>query len=462
MGVTHLMGTLLRHPATKNALIEDVPIFECLLVDYNANIHYVLQKTITDLNEILYFAYHKEHELMDHNSNLEMTIEELEDKMDRYNEDYDIGTTYDAIQNNLTEDKISHIIFMELIKYTELLICSLNRGWIKKIFLSLDGIPSMAKMKEQRNRRYIGAHINNIMTEIIKKFKLKNMNIYQIDIFHFRSAICTGTGFMEKIQQALFHLNIMPMNQSTENSISSPEIEVSTIHNKGEGEKKIIHALDQYESYDSFCIMSPDSDMLILIGLLSSDSKFSNKKMYNFRIDYQHENKYQFFDLDQLINNFQNYFSTKIGHAITKDKMLDLFFMLVVFGNDFLPKLEPLDITQHFDFVCESCLKMSMSGSQFIKNDKINYHYLIDFFKIIDKNMISLSMTLLTSLPAPAGIKMYLPSSLVIKPVLYPKLRHDQIKKVFLANWFLKNMPPPANMWDCILTGTMILFLALS
>ena len=46
--------------------------------------------------------------------------------------------------------------------------------------------------------------------------------------------------------------------------------------------------------------------------------------------------------------------------------------MLLVFGNDFLPKLEPLDITQHFDFVCESCLKISTTGLRIIENDKLN------------------------------------------------------------------------------------------
>lgn len=393
MGVTHLMSTLLKHPATKDAIIENVPKFECLLVDYNANIHYILQKTITELNEILYFTYHNrrtQHDIVpigsismdsEYNLELQMTIEDIEDKIYQYNEAYQIGTCYTKIYQNLTgEERISDIIFMEIIKYTKVLIGNLNKGDIKKVFLSLDGVPSMAKIKEQRNRRYVGAYLNNIVTDIINKFKLKNANIYQIDIFCYRSAICTGTNFMEKIQQALFHLDM------------ELDIEVSTINIKGEGEKKIIHALDEYDNYNNYCIMSPDSDMLILIGLLNTDGKFSNKQMYNFRIDYQHNNKYQFFDLNLLIENFRKYFSIKIKTEITKDKILDLFFMLVVFGNDFLPKLAPLDIVQHFDFVCETCLKISMSGLQFIKNNNLNYLYLLEFFKKINDNTTAMSL----------------------------------------------------------------------
>lgn len=400
MGVTRLMSTLLKHPATKDAVIENVPLFECLMVDYNANIHYVLQKTITELNEILYFTYHNKKMLQipqqllgpaEYNSNLQMSVEDLEDRIEYYNDEYSIGTTYTDIHKSMTEETITDIVFMEVINYTRGLICSLNRGNIKKIFLSLDGIPSMAKIKEQRNRRYMGAHLNNIVNDVIKKFKLKNADIYQIDIFYYRSAICTGTKFMEKIQQALFHLDIN--TGIINNESSNIEIIVSTINIKGEGEKKIIHAIDEYiVDNDSFCIMSPDSDMLILIGLLSSNTKFATKQMYNFRINYQKNNQYQFFDLNQLIINFQKYFSDRIGKVITKDKMLDLFFMLVVFGNDFLPKLEPLDITQHFDFVCETCLEISMSGTQFITNNNLNYQYLIDFFKKINQDIIPLSI----------------------------------------------------------------------
>ena len=400
MGVLRLMGTLLKHPATTDALMENVPVFECLAIDYNANIHYILQRVVTELNEILYFVYCQENSLKNifvpgrlplsarstdindsYNLNLEISAEDLEDKLDRFNEDYQIGTTYAELHRNLSdEEKMTDIIFRETINYTRQLICSLNKGWIKKVFLSLDGTPSMAKIKEQRNRRYIGAHINNIKEDIVKKYKFKNHNIYQIDLFYYRSMICAGTQFMEKIQQALFNLDI------------DLDIDVSTLNIKGEGEKKIIHALEEYLDHDSFCIMSPDSDMLILIGILSNNAKFDGKKLYNFRIDYQRKNQYQFFDLRQLIENFQKYYSARIGKEISLDKMLDLFFMLVAFGNDFLPRLEPLDITQHFDFVCETCLKISTADTHFIRNGgQLNYQYLLQFFKIINNDIINLS-----------------------------------------------------------------------
>ncbi len=392
MGVLRLMGTIIGHPATKNALIENVPVIECLLIDYNANIHFILQKTITELNEILYYTYHHENNIKnmikssifnynDYNLDLDLSVDEIEDRIEYYNDSYNLGLTYQEIHKKLiNNDFLSDIIFHETINYTRMLICSLNKGWIKKVYLALDGTPSMAKIREQRNRRYIGAHMNNIKEEIVRKYKLKNNNIYQIDLFVYRSLICAGTKFMEKIQQALFHLDI------------GLDIEVSTLNIKREGEIKIISAMEEFSSYNSFCVMSPDSDMLILIGLMSNNKKFDGKKLYNFRIDYQRKNLYQFFDLRQLISNFQSYYSERINKQVTLDKMLDLFFMLMVFGNDFLPKLEPLDITQHFDFVCDSCLKISTSGLNFITNGKLNYQYLLEFFKLINAEIIQISV----------------------------------------------------------------------
>lgn len=398
MGVLRLIGTLLKHPATKSALYENVPVIECLMIDYNANIHYILQKIIMEFNEILYFTFHRDKNIKnmlspsmlginDYYLNLEINMEDLEDKLERYHEEYQIGMTYEEISKNLSsEEKIINIIFNETINYTRQLICSLNKGFIKKVYLALDGVPSMAKIREQRNRRYIGSYLNNIKEDIIRKFKMQNDNIYQINLFYFRSVICAGSNFMDKIQQALFNLDI------------NLDVDVSTINTKGEGEKKIIHALKQYSNYSSYCIMSPDSDMLILIGLLCNDIEFRDKKLYNFRIDYANKNKYQFFDLQQLVENFRKYYSEKIGKDIANHKMLDMLFMLTVFGNDFLPKIEPLDITQHFDLVCESCLKLSMNGLQFIVDDKLNYQYLLEFFRIINKDILYLCIEqLLTS-----------------------------------------------------------------
>ncbi|MEM0354010.1 MAG: hypothetical protein QXW79_00375 [Thermoplasmata archaeon] len=386
------MKIMLQHSAIRGILTEIVPIFECLLIDYNACIHYVLQKTITELNEILYFTYQRENgirqiissqlipEPSEFNLNLNLNIDDLESLVKKYDIDYQIGTTYQKVREKLSEENIINIVLTETLNYTRNLISKLNRGYLKKVYIAFDGVPSVAKMKEQKNRRYIAAYINKLKEDIIKKHKIGDKNIAQIDLFYYRSMICVGTNFMDKIQEALYCLNL------------DLDLEISTTNSRGEGEKKIIHALDKYGDYGSYCIMSPDSDMFVLVGILQNDPKFSGKIFYNFRIDYQNSNKYQFFDMKKVVSNLQHYYSSKLNMNITMDKMLDIFFMLVVFGNDFLPKLEPLDITQDFDFVCETCLKISMSGTRFIINGILNYEYLLTFFKEVNKSVAHMAI----------------------------------------------------------------------
>ncbi len=109
---------------------------------------------------------------------------------------------------------------------------------------------------------------------LLKKYKFKNNDIHQINLFYYRSNICTGTNFMDKIQQALFNLDI------------GLDVEVSTLNVKGEGEMKIIHAMNDYcNQYNSFCVMESRFYMLILVALLSNNSEFNGKNLYNFRID---------------------------------------------------------------------------------------------------------------------------------------------------------------------------------
>lgn len=380
MGILRFVGTILKHPAINDAVFWNVPNIECLLIDYNANIHYILDKIITELNEILYFTKHKNITDIQFEFDRNLALDELEELMDWYQMEYDIGNTYEEIKNSLIDnEKINDILFCECIRYTRRLIASLNTGNIKKVYLVLDGVPSMAKMKEQKNRRYIGAYLNNIKQDIVKRYKMSE-ETYQIDLFKYRTQICAGTDFIENIQHALLNLDI------------GMDIEVSTVHIKGEGEKKIIHIMEEVSQYESYCVMSPDSDMLILLGLLEKHPDYQTKKIYNFRIDYQNKNQYQFIDLSKLLDNLYCYYKNKLCIDFPKDNMRDVLFLLVVFGNDFLPKLEPLNIILHFDYICETCLELASTGFRLIGNQNLNYRFLLNFFRKINQKVISLSI----------------------------------------------------------------------
>lgn len=368
MGIFRFMSTLLKHPVMEGAISSDIPEIECLMLDYNACIHYILQKTITNLNQILYYTYRNR---------------PLSQELQLYISEYNLGLTYEQMQLTLSAyDNIINIIFSETIKYTQELIADTNKhNSLKNIYFALDGVPSMAKMKEQKNRRYIGSYINQIKQKLIKEHIFGTDDIYRIDLFYYRSMICAGTKFMEQIEQALYNLN------------TDIKVDISPVEIKGEGEKKIINVINKLSaSYNSICIMSPDSDMIILASLLTHDSDFIGKKIYNFRIDYQNQNMYQFIDMHILLENMRTYYSNRINIDINPEYLLDAVFMLVVFGNDFLPKLEPFDITTDFDFVMDTCLRLSSNGTKFMIDTKLNYAYILDFLKIVEKNSTNMAI----------------------------------------------------------------------
>lgn len=383
MGIYQFIRTLKEHPAMKNVITNKLPVYEYLLIDYNSIMYYIFNKTIFELNEILYYTYYLEKNTVDICmkiilENLEIPIEKINKKIIKFDKMYYIGTNYLSISKNMMiNDYIEQIIIDRTIQYTKKIISKLENNHLKKIFFAIDGQPSIAKIKERKTRKIIGIYINRIKNNIINKLKFNNDNIYQIDYFFYRSIpnYCS----IEKIQNEILHIN------------TSADIEISTLDIKGEGEQKIIAAIKKQSNFDSYCILSLDSDLILLLGFLGKYKVFKSKKMYNIRLENNNFDKIQVIDIKRLIEKFQLYFTQKIKRKITKDNISSMLFMLFVFGNDYLPSLEPLSLPDNFDFICKSCLKILTNNIHFTKNYSINTSFLVAFFEKINKKTIKIA-----------------------------------------------------------------------
>jgi 5'-3' exonuclease len=197
----------------------------------------------------------------------------------------------------------------------------------KKIILALDGTAGMSKQYQQRQRRY-RAVIDN-PTDTNHKQKEFDSN-----------EITTGSVFMNELSQCINEY----ISYKVKNGWKELDIYFSSEQVPGEGEHKIMHLLKQYSSFGSYCIHSPDADLIMLS--LSSLCTHEFKKCYIMRDNiYQHVFcKYFIVDVnlfsDMLINKFKNFsINSKKQHFIS-DFILYCFF----FGNDFLPE-NPLMIT---------------------------------------------------------------------------------------------------------------------
>ena len=134
------------------------------------------------------------------------------------------------------------IIIHQIIKSIEYYISSFSD--LQYVYLSLDGIPTISKIMEQRHRRYIGEIINNQISKKINNYDFPSelSEEYPYDYIKYHNTkftflklnISPGTTFMKKLTKSIKN-HIFPVNlQINDDTIS------------GEGEYKIINYIRTY------------------------------------------------------------------------------------------------------------------------------------------------------------------------------------------------------------------------
>ena len=246
-----------------------------------------------------------------------------------------------------------------------------------KLLLALDGTAGMSKQYQQRQRRYraILENPTNVDDVSLPKKEFDS------------NEITTGSVFMNELSQCISEY----IEYKIKNEWKELDIYFSSEQVPGEGEHKIIHLLKQYSSFGSYCIHSPDADLIMLS--LASLCTHEFKKCYIIRDNiYKHVYcKYFIVDVnlfsDILINKFKNYSINGKKQNYISDFILYCFF----FGNDFLPE-NPLMITDKNGidilFLLYTETLINYGNLTKINNDKItlNLNECIYYFEQLSKN----------------------------------------------------------------------------
>jgi len=265
--------------------VENLESIVCntLLIDFNSIIHTVSSKLISNLNK-------------------------------------EIDKKY---ENKNVED-IEEMIIEEIQIYVRDII-----GLVKcnKVYISLDGVPTLPKILEQKRRRFIG----DFMELLLSKYSLP---------FSFnKSLISPGTKFMNKVIDYL------------KKEDYPVETIISDVYEKGEGEFKILDYISK-NKLDDIIIYSPDADLIILGMILMDDSK----KIKILRYD-QNTQVLNLIYINHLVDYLFDYKNDRINKIIDKKRYInDLCFIMTVFGNDFLPKLEDININMDLYLVLDGYL----------------------------------------------------------------------------------------------------------
>jgi len=235
-------------------------------------------------------------------------------------------------------NKLQHKMFTACIEYLEKIIHIAEPK--KGVYIAIDGVAPVAKIKQQRSRRFKSIHDRDLYNNIRKKHEK------EIPFFWTNSCITPGTTFMRQLNQII-------IDWSKEFSKKHKlEIIYSSCFTPSEGEHKLLQYI--YKNKDKnykYMTYGLDADLIFLTlatGLeeiyLLRESNQINKKTSGFSI----------VSLSVMRNAIHNSFLTELesnkeysDENITLDKeniIRDFIFICYLMGNDFLPHLPSLDI----------------------------------------------------------------------------------------------------------------------
>ena len=246
------------------------------------------------------------------------------------------------------EDNLHKKMITRILNYIDYLV-----GYVdpkKELVISVDGVAPMAKMNQQRLRRY------RTIDDIIVRENLKRKYDKPVSNRWSNTVITPGTEFMELLHNAIIqHIN---KNKKL-------KVRYSSYHVPGEGEHKILDDIRtkvQNNSKDTYCIYGLDADLIFLslasqkcdLYLLREENQLvKGKHVESECIDPLEDvaEELNFVSIDEMKRCFVIQFETLIKDKIefqldaNNDKFInDFIFICYFLGNDFLPHLPSIDV----------------------------------------------------------------------------------------------------------------------
>lgn len=403
MGVLEFFGTLIKNDITSTSIrtnYTDKTIINHLLIDFNSIIHVCSQKIIVDVNVFLQMVLKSLYQNRTINSEVfnekftKYNMQNIQKKINQKTKPQDVIQMFQEYFNEAYMDKLIITLVINTVLHIIRTYC--HNKTILTLMLAIDGVPSKGKMVEQKQRRYMGAVTEDYKKKILAKYKdyLEGQEDYvylatKKAIRWSRNKITPGTAFMDKMANYLTSEKIQAKLK-----INRPNMDIiiSDVHEIGEGEKKIVNYVNKYlpNTDESIMIYSPDADVILLCILLPV------KKLYMLRHNLQtsieaNKNIYDLIDIRFLKSNISYYINNHPNYAKENfdiDKInYDLVCISTLFGNDFVPKMETINVKQGFQIIMDAylktLLKLKDKGYYLVNNDKSEYKLNFIFLKSI-------------------------------------------------------------------------------
>jgi len=283
---------------------------------------------------------------------------------------FEILADYNKITNQeaLEEKMMNHVI-----EYLHKMVNYVDPK--KGVFIAIDGVAPVAKIKQQRSRRFKSVHDRKMWESIKKKHKKEIPNSWN------NSAITPGTEFMKKLNEKIL---IWCKNQKL-------EIIYSSSNTPSEGEHKLLQFIrDNIKAKKdySYVVYGLDADLLFLSLATGLDNIFLlreavhlNKNKPTDILNYVWIQKMKESISDTVTDMIKVNYDIEKKLFNSKSIINDFIFICYLLGNDFLPHLPSLNISKNgLDYLLEIYV------DNLVEN---NYNYIIDVTK---KDMINQKM----------------------------------------------------------------------
>jgi len=270
--------------------------------------------------------------------------------------------------NMIFENKLINWVCEKIVYYINIINPSQN------VLIAFDGVAPVAKLEQQRNRRYKTWYTNNFISD-----GLNNNETWDT------TAITPGTKFMDKLYKGI--------QKYFENRFNNINIILSGSQSCGEGEHKIykhIRDNEEYHRKTNSIIYGLDADLIMLTLIHTKISE----NLYLFR-----ETPYFITSIDSSLVPDQHYvldiyeLGVKLNEEMTndpkKDCILDYIFLCFFLGNDFMPHFPALNIrTNGINILLETYHNLFKSET-IINKGKINWKNLKKLVQELSKNEIN-------------------------------------------------------------------------
>ena len=261
------------------------------------------------------------------------------------------------------------LLIKEVCKYVEHIYKSANKP--NELFIAVDGVVPMAKMKQQRMRRFKGLFMAPY--EIENNVKTLGQKSWD------KNAITPGTLFMKKLHSALLELCSAHKNWS-----------ISGYDMFGEGEHKVMKYIrDNTTTNSTFLVYGLDADLILLSMLQSKSSIFLMREEMEFNSVVK-----DIYEKEQFLYLNINKLKSTLFNNPTEEHIQDYIMMMSLLGNDFLPHSLSLTIKDNGYNILFNNLRMFHKQNKWLVKDKqIQWEVLKEFINTFVTQEVSLIET---------------------------------------------------------------------